>query len=61
MPQKLLNEIGHDAYNFINKYVDIESERTLLVASSNPFNIENSHGDWNAIVNFKSVNHFGNQ
>lgn len=58
MPQKLLNEIGHDAYNFINKYVDIESERTLLIASSNPFNIENSHGDWNAIVNFKSVNHF---
>jgi hypothetical protein len=58
MQQKLLNEIGNDAYDFINRYVDIESNQTFLIASSNPFNIENSHGDWKAIINFKPVNHF---
>ena len=41
MNNKVTQEVSEEAYVFINNYVQIESKNTLVVYTSNPFNILN--------------------
>lgn len=56
MNQLIIEKAGHDAYVFLKKYVDIENDSTLVVSTTNEFNILNNSGKFNAIVNLSKVN-----
>ena len=42
MNSKVRQEVSDEAYVFINNHVQIESKNTLVVYTSNPFNILNN-------------------
>jgi len=55
--KKLITEkAGDAAYDFFNKFVDVESHSTLVVSTTNEFNILNLPGHFNAIINLSKVN-----
>lgn len=56
MKNDILRLIGPAAYNFIEEYVQLESEQTSVVVTTNPFNIKHLKKDATAIVNLRKVN-----
>jgi lipopolysaccharide/colanic/teichoic acid biosynthesis glycosyltransferase len=54
--QLLIDHCGEEAYTFLNKHVNTESPQTLIVATTNVFNILNYSGEINAIINLSKVN-----
>jgi lipopolysaccharide/colanic/teichoic acid biosynthesis glycosyltransferase len=55
--KSILSELGHDAYCYIESKVNLNSEATLVFATTTLFNIENQPENfYNAIVNLKRVN-----
>ena len=58
MNNKVRQEVSDEAYVLINNYAQIESKNTLVVFTSNPFNILNNQHNIDAIVNLKPVNQY---
>lgn len=56
MKQLLINKIGEKAYNFLNEFVPTEGENTLVISTTNEFNILNYPQQLHAIVNLSKVN-----
>ncbi len=57
MKDLIIQETSEKSYNFISKQIDIESEDTLVVATTTTFNIEKQFQDsFNVIINLKKVN-----
>jgi lipopolysaccharide/colanic/teichoic acid biosynthesis glycosyltransferase len=56
MKQLLINKVGADAYEFFNTYIATEDANTLIVSTTNEFNIINYSGNINALVNLSKVN-----
>jgi lipopolysaccharide/colanic/teichoic acid biosynthesis glycosyltransferase len=53
----IIREYGQVAYDFISKYIDVESEQNLVVATTTAFNIEKQfQPKFDNIVNLKRVN-----
>lgn len=58
MKQLLLERTGEKAYTYFNHFIDTESPNTLIVSTTNEFNILNHPGKTNAILNLSKVNNF---
>jgi lipopolysaccharide/colanic/teichoic acid biosynthesis glycosyltransferase len=58
MKSNLLAQIGTGPTKYIKKYVDLDSPNTLLVYTTNPFNIESNNASINALINLNPVNEF---
>ena len=56
MKQILIQTIGEEAYAFLNKYFSTESEDSLVISTTNEFNILNLPGQLHVIVNLSKVN-----
>lgn len=58
LKQLLLEKVGEKAYKYFNYFIDTESPETLVVSTTNEFNILNHPGKVNAILNLSKVNNF---
>ena len=58
MKQLLLERVGEEAYKYFNHFIDTESPETLVVSTTNEFNILNHPGKVKAILNLSKVNNF---
>ena len=56
MKDLLINKVGEKAHDYFNCFIDTESQRTLVVSTTNEFNILNHPGKLNAILNLSKVN-----
>ena len=56
MKQLIVDKCGQDAYDFFNQYVNTESDATLIVSTTNSFNILNSNTKFNSLINLTKVN-----
>ncbi len=56
MKDLILNKVGEEAYSFIGKHVNLESETVFVVSTTNEFNIANNVFKLNAIINLSKVN-----
>lgn len=56
MKELIIEKSGSVAYNFFSKYVDVESKSTLVVSTTNEFNIINNPNKVNVIINLSKVN-----
>jgi lipopolysaccharide/colanic/teichoic acid biosynthesis glycosyltransferase len=56
MKQEIIQKAGSEAYAYVSGFVNLESEDTLLLATTNPFNLLNHGKKVKAIVNFSKVN-----
>lgn len=56
MKESIADQIGADIYDFLNKHVKVEDQKTLLVSTAEEFNILNQKGDFNAVINLMKVN-----
>lgn len=52
----LIEKVGEKAFIFLEEYVDFYSHETLVVSTTNEFNILNYNNVVNCIVNFSKVN-----
>ena len=56
MKDLVIERVGPNVYEFLIKYVGLASEHTLVVSTSDEFNIANKAGSFSAIVNLGRVN-----
>lgn len=56
MKQLLLERTGKRAYTYFNHFIDTDLPETLIVSTTNEFNILNHQGKVNAILNLSKVN-----
>ncbi len=56
MKQLITEKCGEEAYDFFSRYVDVESGETLVVSTTNEFNIINNRNHFNSIINLSRVN-----
>lgn len=55
--KKLITDIaGVEAYDFFKKYANLEDNTTLVVSTTNEFNILNNPGAFTTIINLSKVN-----
>jgi lipopolysaccharide/colanic/teichoic acid biosynthesis glycosyltransferase len=52
----IVGKAGERAYNYFSQFVDVESEATFVVSTTNVFNILNNNNKFNAIVNLSRTN-----
>ena len=55
MKQLVIEKAGENAYDFFSRFVNIESKNTLVVSTTNEFNILNNN-DFNCVINLSKVN-----
>lgn len=56
MKQVLLNTVGEKTYNYFNQFIDTESKNTLVVSTTNEFNILNYPNEIRSLINLSKVN-----
>ena len=56
MKQDIIYKAGEETYDFFSQYVDPESKKTLIISTTNDFNITNYPIELSAIVNLSKVN-----
>lgn len=56
MKSLIFEKVGTEAYDYFLKYIDIESEKTFVVSTSNTFNILNSHNEFSTLINLSRTN-----
>jgi lipopolysaccharide/colanic/teichoic acid biosynthesis glycosyltransferase len=54
--QDIIYKAGEETYDFFSQYVDPESKKTLIISTTNDFNITNYPIELSAIVNLSKVN-----
>ena len=56
MSNLILEKSGSEVYNFFKRYVDLDSKTTLVVSTTNEFNILNNPHPFNVLINLSKVN-----
>ncbi|MGE0568923.1 MAG: sugar transferase [Bacteroidia bacterium] len=56
MKKLIIARRGETAYNYLNSFVDTESSHTLVVSTTNYFNITNYPLEVNSIINLSKIN-----
>ena len=56
MMNKIIDKVGLEVYNYLSEFTDIESNSTLVVSTTNIFNILNKKEKSNSIINFSKIN-----
>jgi lipopolysaccharide/colanic/teichoic acid biosynthesis glycosyltransferase len=56
MRELITETTGDQVYDYFNRYVNVDDLKTLVVSTSNEFNILNQKGDFNAVINLTKVN-----
>lgn len=56
MRKLIIDKAGEDAYMFLSKHVNMDSNETLVVSTTNEFNVLNSPVNFNALINLSKVN-----
>ena len=56
MKEQIIYKAGEQAFNYLTSYIDIESKNTLVVSTTNEFNIINNQNEFNALINLSKVN-----
>jgi len=56
MKQLIIDKCGEKTYNYFNSFIETEAKDTLIVSTTNEFNILNFPGDIRALVNLSKVN-----
>lgn len=56
MKELIIDKAGQKAFNYFNYFIDTESKDTLVVSTTNEFNILNNPRQFNAILNLSKVN-----
>lgn len=56
MKQLIVDRVGNDAYDFFSRYVNLEANQTLVVSTTNEFNILNTPINFKALINLSKVN-----
>ncbi|MFN8229371.1 MAG: sugar transferase [Bacteroidia bacterium] len=56
MKQVLLSTVGEKTYNYFNQFIDTESKNTLVVSTTNEFNILNYPNEIRSLINLSKVN-----
>jgi len=54
--QVLLSTVGEKTYNYFNQIIDTESKNTLVVSTTNEFNILNYPNEIRSLINLSKVN-----
>ncbi len=56
MKTLISDKIGEDAYRYLSSFTDLNNSETLVISTTNSFNIINATAKFNTIVNFTKVN-----
>jgi lipopolysaccharide/colanic/teichoic acid biosynthesis glycosyltransferase len=56
MKSLIIEKAGKDVLTFLEKYVDVESEKTLVVSTTNTFNILNNQNRLHSLINLSRTN-----
>ena len=56
MKQLIIERSDEKAYNFFSTYVQVETPKTLVLSTTNEFNIINNPNDFDTIINLSEVN-----
>ena len=56
MENVIFDKVGDKAFNYISKFVDLSSDNSLVISTTNSFNITNNSKKFHAIVNLTKVN-----
>jgi lipopolysaccharide/colanic/teichoic acid biosynthesis glycosyltransferase len=56
MKSLIVEKIGDKAYDYLSKYVDLESNNTFVVSTTNVFNILNHPAPFNTFLNLSRTN-----
>ena len=56
MRELILDKAGQKAYEFFSKFVNVEAKTTLVVSTTNEFNILNNQNEFNCVINLSKVN-----
>jgi lipopolysaccharide/colanic/teichoic acid biosynthesis glycosyltransferase len=56
LKELVIDKIGEKAFNYFNSYIDMNAKDTLVVSTTNEFNILNHPGDIHALINLSKVN-----
>lgn len=56
MKDLILQKIGSATYNWFSLFVDCEAPTTLVISTTNDFNILNHHSNFNALINLSRIN-----
>lgn len=56
MKKVIVQKSGQQAYDYFSKYIDSESEKTFVIATTNVFNVLNNNTSPNAIINLSRTN-----
>lgn len=54
--QHLISVLGQDLYSFFLEYTDPVSDSTLIISTTNDFNITNYHKDVDCLINLSKIN-----
>ncbi len=56
MKQLIIEKAGIKAFKFLNQHTEVESPETLVVSTTNEFNIINNRNSFNSIINLSKIN-----
>lgn len=56
MRKLIIDKAGEAAYDFFNRFINTEEKETLVVSTTNDFNILNSSNNYTCIINLSKVN-----
>ncbi|MBL7918669.1 MAG: sugar transferase [Bacteroidia bacterium] len=56
MKDLIIERSGQGAYDFFNKYIEVDSKNTLVVSTTNEFNIINNPYSFNTLINLSKLN-----
>ncbi|MFY9311360.1 MAG: sugar transferase [Bacteroidia bacterium] len=56
MKSLIIQKASEEAYDYFSKFVDIESDKTFVVSTTNIFNILNNNNKFTALINLSRTN-----
>jgi len=56
MKKLIIEKSGKEAHDYFSKYLDIESEKILVISTTNIFNILSQHNQFDALINLSRTN-----
>ena len=56
MNKQLIEKVGNEVVNYLKKFTDIHASDCILIATTNPFNLESYKHNLNNIINLSKVN-----
>ncbi|MES2590510.1 MAG: sugar transferase [Bacteroidota bacterium] len=56
MKDLIIEKAGKEAYKYFFKYIDIESDKTFVISTTNVFNILNNNNKFSSLINLSRTN-----